>query len=193
MELRDQSGYSWQSITFANTPDLRAVLRQCEKFSRNSNDVLLLGVYHLSMMTRRHAKYYPVRRVNEVYTVKYNPFLLLATEANVEVDLLLHTPHTWFHYMTKAGSSQGPLKKSQREVFERGDVDISVKLEKLIMAKKREVTLGEAFFLIDPELKLSSSNVEVKWITTSYYALEEDGPGVLRSPAQSIVINYCSR
>ena len=191
--LPDQSGYSWQSLNFASSPDLQAVLLKCEEFSDKQDDIALLGLYHLSLMTRRHAKYYPARRVSEVYTVKYNPLVLLATEANCEVDLLLHTPHTWFDYMTKTAVNQGMLKNSQKEVFERGDVDISATLECLVENKKREVTLGEAFFLLDPQLKLSSTNVDVKWVSTGYYPMGEDAPGVLKRAAQSVVLNYCSR
>ena len=191
--LSDHSGFYWQGLNFRRTPDLKTVLLKCEEFSKNQDDIVLLGLYHLSLMTRRHAKFYPARRVSEVFTVKYNPLVLLAAEANCEVDLILHTPHSWFDYMTKNAVNQGMLKNSQQEIFERGDVDISTTLESLVKKMKREVTLGEALFLIDPALKVSSTNVDVKWVSTSFFPLGEDAPGVLKRAAQSVVLNYCSR
>ena len=85
------------------------------------------------------------------------------------------------------------MRRSQVEIAAMGDVDNSSKLERLIQAKKREVTLGEAFFLVDPQLHLVSSNVEVKWICTSCLPLGSDDQGVLKRKDQSVVLNYMAR
>ena len=193
LPLPAEAGYTWHGLTFLRSLDLQTVLLKCESFSNHPDDVILLGLYHLSLMTRRHAKFHPVRRVKEVFTVKYNPVVLLATESNGEIDLLLHTQQRWFDYMTKAGLSQSSMRKSQVEIAARGDVDNGSKLERLIQAKKREVTLGEAFFLVDPQLHLVSSNVEVKWICTSCLPLGSDDQGVLKRQDQSVVLNYMAR
>ena len=90
----------------------------------------------MSLLTRRHAKYYPKRLVSEVYTVKYNPILLLATEANNKVDIITHSPQVWFGYMAKTGHSQASLKSSQRDLVSRGEVENAEQIAKMVKAEK---------------------------------------------------------
>merc|ERR1711978_777993 len=100
---------------------------QCQQYGRTPGDVALLQVYHMSLLTRRHAN--------------YNPMIILATHSNMELDLITHTPHVWFSYLTKSGKCQASLKSSQRDLQSRGEQDHAERLAKIAEDKKREVTL----------------------------------------------------
>ena len=93
-------GFSWGDVTFPSGPLMQYMFRQCQQYAKTPGDVVLLQVYHMSLLTRRHAKYFPKRSVSEVYIANYNPVILLATKSNMEVDVITHTPNTWFSYMT---------------------------------------------------------------------------------------------
>ena len=191
--LPNDEGFTWQGVVFPNGPVLHNMHQRCLQYGRSPREVHLLSLYHMSLLTRRHAKYYPVRSVSEAYIAKFNPIILLATQSNIEVDIITHTPHTWFYYMTKSGESQTSLRSSQRELVSRGENDNAVRLGEMLTAKKREVTLGEAFFLLDPQLSLTSSNVVVRFVTTSHHPAGVEDGGVLKRPDQTVVVNYASR
>ena len=95
--------------------------------------------------------------------------------------------------MTKSGESQTSLKNTQRDLVGRGQDDVAKQVAKLIEAKKREVTLGEAFFLIDPHLHLMSSNATVRFVVTDYYTAGSGHGEVLKRPNQAVVVNYSTR
>ena len=185
-------GLTWCGVTFPDGPVMEYVHQQCQEFGESPQDLALLKVYHMSLLTRRHAKYMPKRSVSEVYTAKYNPIILLATKSNIEVDVITHTPHVWFSYITKSADSQTSLKTSQEELVSRGEDDTAAHIAKMVDAQKREVTLGEAFFLLDPHLSLASSNVTVRFVATGYHPIGAE-LGVLMRPDQAVVVNYASR
>ena len=191
--LPNEEGFTWHSVVFPNGSQLQRFLFDCQPYGRTPGDVLLLSLYHMSLLTRRHAKYIPVRSVADVCIAKYNPIVLLATHANMEVDLILHTPAVWFKYMTKTGASQSSLKSSQSQLSSRGDNINGLRVSEMIEAKKREVTLGENFCLLDPQLSLASSNVTTKYVNTKFYPAGVDVGGVLQKPNQAVVMNYTSR
>ena len=95
--------------------------------------------------------------------------------------------------MTKTGASQSSLKSSQSQLSSRGDNINGLRVSEMIEAKKREVTLGEAFCLLDPQLSLASSNVTTKYVNTKFYPAGVDVGGVLQKPNQAVVMNYTSR
>ena len=192
-QLPNEEGFTWHGVVFPNNPQLQRFLFDCQPYGRTPGDVLLLSLYHMSLLTRRHAKYIPVRSVADVCIAKYNPIVLLATHANMEVDLILHTPAVWFSYMTKTGASQSSLKSSQSQLVSRGDNINGLRVSEMIEAKKREVTLGEAFCLLDPQLSLASSNVTAKYVNTKFYPAGVVAGGVLQKPNQAVVMNYTSR
>ena len=191
--LPNDGGFSWHGVIFPNGPVLDMFHQRCLSYGRSPGEVDLLCVYHMSLLTRRHAKYYPRRLVSEVYIVKYNPILLLATQANNEVDIITHSPNVWFGYMAKTGDSQTSLRSSQRELISRGEIETGAHIERMIEAKKREVALGEVFCLIDPEMNLASSNATVRYVLISYHPAGVDTGGVLVHPNQAVLVNYSSR
>ena len=192
-ESLPDGGFTWHGVIFSNGPVLQSFYQRCLPYGRTPREVVLLSLYHMSLLTRRHAKYYPKRLVSEVYTVKYNPILLLATEANNEVDIITHSPQVWFGYMAKTGHSQASLKSSQRDLVSRGEVENAEQIAKMVNAEKREVSLGEAFCLIDPEMSLASSNATVRYVLTSYHPVGVDTGGVLQNQNQAVVVNYTYR
>ena len=190
--LPDEGGFTWAGATFLNGPVMQYTRQKCEQYGQSLKDIVLLTLYHMSLLTRRHAKYLPKRSVSEVYVANYNPILLLATQSNLELDLITHTPHNWFSYMTKSGNCQTTMQIIQREL-EEGEHIHARHLAQMTIDKKREVTLGEAFSLIDPHLSLFSSNVSVKFLVTGYHPVGVEHGEVLKSPQQSVVVNYVSR
>ena len=103
------------------------------------------------------------RDVKEAYVATYNPYLLEAMKSNMEVTLVLHTPDSVLHYITK--SSKPP--KSQSETSRKlNDGSVSQATKNRIEAM-REVSEAEAFFRLDPELTLRETNMPVEWINTA--------------------------
>ena len=49
LPLPAEAGYTWQGLTFPRSPDLQAVLLKSESFSNHPDEVILLGLYHLSL------------------------------------------------------------------------------------------------------------------------------------------------
>ena len=191
--LPSNKGFTWGGVIFPYGPLMQYMFNQCQQYGRTPGDVALLQVYHMSLLTRRHAKYIPKRSVAEAYIVNYNPMILLATHSNMELDLITHTPHVWFSYLTKSGKCQASLKSSQRDLQSRGEQDHAERLAKIAEDKKREVTLGEAFFLIDPSLSLASTNATVRFVMTGHHSLGVEAAGVLKRPDQTMVVYYSLR
>ena len=89
----------------------------------------------------------------------YNPWILLATNFNHEVDLLAATPGKVVAYMTK-GSRQESLARAAEELRRRGrrgDMAAARRLESAVAAGHREVSATEACFRLDSRLPFSSS------------------------------------
>ena len=185
--LPQGEGFTWQGVVFANNPELQGLRHECGQYGRTQGEVLLLSLYHVSLLTRRHAKYLPARTVSEVYIAKYNPIVLLATQANMEIDLVLHTPTVWYQYMTKSGTSQSSLRRSLSQLALRGDATNKERVVEMMKEKKREVSLGEVFCRLDPELSLASKNVPVKYVNTNRLSANLGGP------LQAVVRDYVAR
>ena len=185
--LPQGEGFTWQGVVFPNDPELQGLRHECGQYGRTQGEVLLLSLYHVSLLTRRHAKYLPARTVSEVYIAKYNPIVLLATQANMEIDLVLHTPTVWYNYMTKSGTSQSSLRRSLSQLALRGDATNKERVIEMMKEKKREVSLGEVFCRVDPELSLASKNVPVKYVNTNRLSAHLGGP------LQAVVRDYLAR
>ena len=89
----------------------------------------------------------------------YNPWIMLATTTNHEVDLLAATPSKVVAYMAK-GSRQESLARAVEELRRRGrveDVAAARRLDSAIRAGHREVTATEACYRLDSRLPFTSS------------------------------------
>lgn len=191
--LPNDAGFTWGGVAFPNGPVMQYVHQRCQQYGQTPRDVVLLKVYHMSLLTRRHAKYFPKRSVSQTYIGNFNPIILLATQSNIDVDIITHTPQVWFSYMTKSADSQTSMKSSHRELEKRGEHACALRLMEMMEAKKREVMLGEVFCLIDPQLSLVSSNVTVKFVMTKCHPAGTEDRCVLARQDQAVVINYASR
>ena len=94
----------------------------------------------------------------EVFLAKYNPWAMLATKSNMEIDLVSHTPEALERYITK-GSQQQSLHVAIQELEERGsrqDLRTVARLREDVRAGRHEVSMAEAFFLLDPRLQVTT-------------------------------------
>ena len=94
----------------------------------------------------------------EVFLAKFNPWAMLAMKSNMEIDLVSHTPEALERYVTK-GSQQRSLHLAIRELEERGsrqDLRTADRLGDEVRAGRHEVSLAEAFHLLDPQLHLTA-------------------------------------
>ena len=105
----------------------------------------------------------------------------------MEIDLVLHTPTVWYNYMTKSGTSQSSLRRSLSQLASRGDATNKERVIEMMKEKKREVSLGEVFCRVDPELSLASKNVPVKYVNTNRLSAHLGGP------LQAVVRDYLAR
>ena len=159
-------GYTWAGVTFPPSQELEHLRQECETLANSPEAVDLLVVYHASLLSRRHAKYLPPRRVEECWGVNYNPWLLKAARSNVEVEIVTHTPKSLYSYMTKGATSQTILQTAD-EVDSRGGRrmgDMAGQLRLAVEEGWREVSLTEAFFLLDRDLRLFTSSSPVRWV-----------------------------
>ena len=88
-----------------------------------------------------------------------NPWVILATSTNHEIDLLAATPSKVVSYMTK-GSRQESLAKAAKELRRRGrrgDMAAARRLESAVAAGHREVTATEACYRLDFRLPFYSA------------------------------------
>ena len=161
--LQPGGAYFWAGVLFPPSQELEQILQHCWTFAATQDEVLLLAVYHCSLLYRRHAKFVPVRRVSESWGVNYNPWLLLAAGGNVEVELVTHTPQALYSYVTKGATSQ-TIPSMAEEVESRGGQKMGDMAEQLRLAEEegwREVCLSEAYIRLDPGLHLITSNCTV--------------------------------
>ena len=151
-------GWTWAGVTFPPCPSFNQMLLECEELGNMEADRLLLALWHCSLLIRRHAKFIPRRRVCEVLMAKFNPWAMLATKSNMEIDLVSHTPEALERYVTK-GSQQRSLHVAIQELEERGsrqDLRTAARLGEEVRAGRHEVSMAEAFFLLDPRLHLTN-------------------------------------
>ena len=158
-----EGGFFWAGVVFPPSQELDYLLQKFSHLAIPQEDTVLLGVYHCSLLTRRHAKYLPVRSVRECWGVNYNPWLLRKAKSNIEVELVTHTPQALYSYLTKGVTSQTVLMMAE-EVESRGGgrmADMADQLRLAVDEGWREVCLTQAFHLLDPGLHLSTSNWSV--------------------------------
>ena len=125
-----------------------------------------------------------VRDVNEVFVATYNPYLLEAMRSNMEVNLVLYTPEVVLRYITKGKKTTGTQLTTIRELKKD---DTFANRKDIINRLKymREVSEAEAYYRLDPELTLSSTNLSVDWVNTAFpqtrtasYKLDDGNEGV---------------
>ena len=151
-------GWSWGGVTCLPCPSLDRLLLECGELVHAEADRVLLALWHNSLLVRRHAKFIPRRRVCEVLLAKYNPWAALAMRSSMEIDLISHTPAALERYVTK-GSQQLSLHRAIKELEDRGsrqDRRTAGRLREEVRAGRHEVSMTEAFFLLDPRLQLTS-------------------------------------
>ena len=102
----------------------------------------------------------------------------------MEVNLVLYTPEVVLRYITKSKKTSRTQLSTVREL--RND-DAFANRSNIINRLKhmREVTEAEAYFRLDPELTLSSTNLSVEWVNTAFplirtasYKLDDGDSGV---------------
>ena len=146
-------GYSWCGVTVPPGEELTSLLQQCGAMAATQADTATLACYHLTLLTRRSPRFVPRRRVCEVWVATFNPWALLALQANMEIDLLA-SPSAVARYATK-GSRQLSLVRAVAELRRRGgreDLVAARRLQVAVEAGHREVPLGEAFYRLDTRL-----------------------------------------
>ena len=151
-------GWSWFGNTWLPCPSLDQLLLECGERVAAEADRVLLALWHHSLLVRRHAKFIPRRRVCEVFIGKFNPWAMLAMESSMEIDLVSHTPEALERYITK-GSQQRSLQVAIEELEERGsrqDLRTADRLREEVKAGRHEVSMAEAFYLLDPRLQVTA-------------------------------------
>ena len=158
-QVLPQGGYSWQGLAFPPCVELDTLLLQLGALAGTEAETVLLALYHSTLLLRHQPRFLPRRRVCEATMANYNPWVLLATSTNHEVDLLGATPGKVVSYMTK-GSRQESLARAAKELKKRGrrgDMAAARRLESAVAAGHREVTATEACYRLDARLPFYSS------------------------------------
>ena len=98
------------------------------------------------------------RGVEECFTVDYNPHILEAMEANMEMSLITFTPENVVKYITKERNRAFSITRSRKELMEDGEEpSVGNLLRK--MNQSRRLSLAEAFYRIDSSLYLTETNM----------------------------------
>ena len=87
-----QCGFLWQGVAFLKAAKLGMVREECMAASEvplGVQDILLVTLYHASLLVRHHPRYIPRRRVCEAMVANTSPWILLALEANHELDIVV--------------------------------------------------------------------------------------------------------
>ena len=112
-----------------------------------------------SLLVRQYSRYLPRRRVSEAMVANTSPWILLALQANHEVDIVVATPDKLLKYICK-GSKQRSLSRAAAELRRRaGGGAAARRVESAIKAGHREVTATEAMFRLDPRLALTACSL----------------------------------
>ena len=192
-------GFSWSGGFF---PITQRFDNHCVNFWRiillerydypDRNMLNLLALYHTSLSISCSKNYELVhqRNVNEVWVAEYNPYCLEDLETNMAVKLITYTPKVLINYVTKGkGRKMGDDENSSLAKVVNALNHVEKPLaERLIKRVKDmvEVCQAEALFRIDPTLSMSSTNVPITWINSSfphkrgatYARVEEEGEGL---------------
>ena len=193
-ELPNQGCYRWKEGIFPqgrNFEEWQEIIGSAHP--HKARHKILFSVYYTALSTATRLspeteslinELVLVRDVYEVYVATYNPFLLEAMRSNMEVNLVLYTPEVVLRYITKSKKTSGKQLSTVREL--RND-DAFANRSNIINRLKhmREVTEAEAYFRLDPELTLSSTNLSVEWVNTAFplirtasYKLDDGDSGV---------------
>ena len=163
----ESGDYEWAGLKIRQSRELERLLDEVLALEPATvGDQVLLALYHQTLLYRRHAKLLPACRVSEVWVVQYNPELLLATQANMEINLVTHTVPTLLDYMSKGATSQA-IPSTVEQLNSWGGARNHSMAEQLRLAWEeewREVSLTEAFYVIYSELHLSAMDSVVSWI-----------------------------
>jgi hypothetical protein len=169
-------GWSWADVEFLPDPDRkwdRLSIQLMQLFGSSHRDNVLLTAYHASLSIRRHARYLPRRLVSEAWVNGFNPWVLLACQSNVDVNLVLHTPTSVYSYVGK-GTRQVSLNSAISELERRGrpeDLAAAKCLQTALEEGMREVPIMEAIYRADSRLSLVTS-----YPTRVYYVSAKLGP-----------------
>ena len=160
--------------------------------SEGSDHVLPLAMYYTALSTSTWSfdgellyQLLPKRRVEESFTVDYNPFLLEAMESNMELSLITYTPHRVVEYITKEKHRAFSLNKASKKLMRRWD-DVSLGNILEVINEDRNLSLPEAFYRVDRSLSLSATNMPVIHVDADlphqrkrFFQKCRDGPDVL--------------
>ena len=162
-DLCDDDGISWSHGQFPMCQVLRTWIDEFR--DAGVANVFLLSLYYaaLSISTWRVDGCFvyqllPKREVKECFTVDYNPFLLEAIEANMELSLVVYTPTNLVRYITKERYEGFNMKKAVEDLLKEGE---DASLENVLKAidEKRKLSLAEAFYRVDNSLFLTETNM----------------------------------
>lgn len=186
-------GYVWADIKFTQCEELERELARSRLLSDDEEVAVTLGIYHYTLHFRRHGKFVPKRKASQAFVENFNPFVMLASDGNVSTDFVGHTVDKLYKYVTKGSQERDTDSKRQSEVDEdnkglrsaeketrrrnKGVDSAAADMLKAKIEEKfwREVTTGEALYLLDPSLHLSSANFSVVRVCTRPRA--DDGAG----------------
>jgi len=124
-------------------------------------DINILTCYHTMLQLRRQPRVYHKRALSECFVSPYNPLTLAAWKANIQVELIAHTRHALFEYVTK-GTSLKATDALLTELDRRGghrDPAAAQHVRRLTgdEGNFREVPLSEAIYSLDRRLNASSA------------------------------------
>ena len=167
---------------FPEGPELEEQLAVCRTYLDGSTMVWwkerVLALYHLTLQQRRHAKLVPRRKASEAFVENFNPWLLLASESNISVELITHTVNRAYRYCTKGGGGREGIHDAAAEVLDahkEGNVGVADLLTEKIQSGWREVSLGESMYRLDRTLHLSDTSFSVVFVAFEAQSDEFEG------------------
>ena len=170
-------GFQWAGAAFSPCHDLDSLLVDCSSLVPEHADALLLALWHSCLLHRRHARFIPKRNLNETSIANFNPWVTLATLANMDLEVVLATPEKVEAYCCK-GTRQLSLHRAIQELKARGgpkDKAAARRLEWEVAAGRREVSLTEAFFLSSLDSGLYMTAKSPAGVVFVSAAISEDG------------------
>ena len=194
VELPNQGCYKWKAGIFPQGRTFEEWQQIIgSKHPHKARHKILFAVYYTALSTATRIspetealinELVLVRDVYEVFVATYNPYLLEAMRSNMEVNLVLYTPEVVLKYITKRKKTSSTQLATVREL--KHDDTFAHRRDIINRLKHmREVTEAEAYFRLDPDLTLSSTNLSVEWVNTAFpqtrtasYRLDEGGDGV---------------
>ena len=152
------------------------ILREWENKLRTEGreHASLLAVYYASLSTSTwnvegHLVYQLLlkRKVAECFTVDYNPFVLEAMGSNMELSLVMFTPHNLVRYITKEQDVAFSVTRSRKTLIRDG-VDPSLENVLKVIDGARKLSQPEAFYRVDNSLSLSETNLRAESVCSDF-------------------------